>query len=101
MTSQLLGDTMAMLGLSTSITAKIDNITPVQPPGTTALMTLLGYGLWIVGFVGVLGILYCCGKVIMAHRHGDAPQAAGQLGWIFAACILATAAPLLVNTFIA
>ena len=80
--------------------ADIGQFEPVQPPGTSGLMTILGYMLWGVGFIGVIGVMVCSIMMIMAHRKGEAPEAASKLGWIFGACIVATAAPLLVNTFV-
>lgn len=73
---------------------------PTQPPGTEGLITMLQWGIWIVSFVGVIGVLIVGGAMALAHRRGEGSEAAGRLGYVMGGCVLAAAAGPLVNVFI-
>ncbi len=62
-----------------------------QPPGTDGLLTILGWGFWMVSLVGVGGILLVAAFMMLKHRRGEAGESMGSLGWVLGGCVLATA----------
>jgi len=72
----------------------------VQPPGTAGLMTVLGWGAWLVTLACIGGIFAVAGKMAFAHRRGEGSEAVGQLGWVMGACVLIAAAGPIVNLLV-
>ena len=85
---------------STLIAADIDVPASVQPPGTAGLLTVLGWGAWIVTLVCIAGIFAVAAKMAFSHRRGEGSEAVGQLGWVMGACVLIAAAGPIVNVLI-
>jgi hypothetical protein len=71
-----------------------------QPPGTEGLLTVLGWGAWIVTLVCIAGIFAVAAKMAFSHRRGEGSEAVGQLGWVMGACVLIAAAGPIVNVLI-
>jgi len=71
-----------------------------QPPGTEKLSELITWALWIVSFLGVLGVFITAGAMMVAHRRGEGGETAGRLGWVLGGCVLAVAAGPMVNMLI-
>lgn len=71
-----------------------------QPPGTEKLTVLITWALWIVSFLGVLGVFITAGAMMVAHRRGEGGETAGRLGWVLGGCVLAVAAGPMVNMLI-
>ena len=72
----------------------------VQPPGTEAVMTVLGWVSWLVTFLCIIGIFLVAGKMASSHRRGEGSEAVGQLGWVMGACVLVAAAGPIVNVLV-
>lgn len=72
----------------------------VQPPGTAGLLTVLGWGAWIVTLVCIAGIFAVAAKMAFSHRRGEGSEAVGQLGWVMGACVLIAAAGPIVNLLV-
>lgn len=85
---------------STLIAADIDVPASVQPPGTAGLLTVLGWGAWIVTLVCIAGIFAVAAKMAFSHRRGEGSEAVGQLGWVMGACVLIAAAGPIVSVLI-
>ncbi len=85
---------------NTLILAGIKTPASVQPPGTAGLLTVLGWGAWIVTLACIGGIFAVAGKMAFAHRRGEGSEAVGQLGWVMGACVLIAAAGPIVNVLI-
>lgn len=85
---------------STLLAADINVPASVQPPGTAGLLTVLGWGAWIVTLVCIAGIFAVAAKMAFSHRRGEGSEAVGQLGWVMGACILGASATSLVNVLI-
>lgn len=73
---------------------------PVQPPGVGGLTTLLGWGMWLVTFAGIVGVLIAAGSMMLAHRRGEGGEQASKLGWVLGGCCVAAAAAPLVNVLL-
>lgn len=84
----------------TLILADINAPASVQPPGTAGLLTVLGWGAWIVTLACIGGIFAVAGKMAFAHRRGEGSEAVGQLGWVMGACVLIAAAGPIVNLLV-
>ena len=85
---------------STLLAADINVPASVQPPGTAGLLTVLGWGSWIVTLVCIAGIFAVAAKMAFSHRRGEGSEAVGQLGWVMGACVLIAAAGPIVNVLI-
>ena len=84
----------------TLILAGIKVPAPVQPPGTAGLLTVLGWGAWLVTLACIGGIFAVAGKMAFAHRRGEGSEAVGQLGWVMGGCVLIAAAGPIVNVLL-
>ena len=84
----------------TLILAGIEVPAPVQPPGTAGLLTVLGWGAWLVTLACIGGIFAVAGKMAFAHRRGEGSEAVGQLGWVMGGCVLIAAAGPVVNVLL-
>jgi len=71
-----------------------------QPPGTEKLGELITWALWIVSFLGVLGVFITAGAMMISHRRGEGGETAGRLGWVLGGCVLAVAAGPMINMLI-
>ena len=85
-------DTLILAGIKVPV--------PVQPPGTAGLLTVLGWGAWIVTLACIGGIFAVAGKMAFAHRRGEGSEAVGQLGWVMGGCVLIAAAGPIVNVLL-
>ena len=56
---------------ATPAAADVSQPTPIRPPGTEGLTTLLNWGMWLVTFAGIVGVLISAGSMMLAHRRGQ------------------------------
>lgn len=101
---------LALLGLTTADSvvllaspaeAKAPTPGQIQPPGTDGLLTMLGWGGWLVSFVCVAGLLVVAAMMALKHRRGEGGgEALGSLGWVLGACVLGSAAGPLANALV-
>lgn len=80
--------------------ADVSAPTPVQPPGTAGLATLLNWGLWLVTFAAVVGVFIAAGSMMLASRRGEGSEQAAKLGWVAAGCVAAGGASAIVNVLL-
>ena len=90
----------ALAASSTLLAADINVPASVQPPGTAGLLTVLGWGAWIVTLVCIAGVFAVAAKMAFSHRRGEGGEAVGQLGWVMGACVLIAAAGPIVNLLV-
>jgi hypothetical protein len=91
----------ALVGLSAGpAAADITPPTPTRPPGTEGLTTLLNWGMWIVTFAGIVGVLIAAGSMMISHRRGEGGEQAAKLGWVMGGCCVAAAAGPIVNVLL-
>lgn len=69
-----------------------------QPPGTKGLNTLLRWGMWIVMFLAVVGIMVTGAMMVISHNQGRGSDHMGRLGFVFGGMVLALGAATVVNT---
>jgi hypothetical protein len=92
---------VAALALSaTPAAANVTQPTPVRPPGTEGLTTLLNWGMWLVTFAGIVGVLISAGSMMLAHRRGEGSEQAAKLGWVLGGCCVAAASASVVNVLL-
>ena len=73
--------TLGLLALSAGpAAADITPPTPTRPPGTEGLTTLMNWGMWIVTFAGIIGVLIANFIVDIAYVIVDPRTRAGIQG---------------------
>ena len=93
--------TAATLVLAASpASADVSQPTPIRPPGTEGLTTLLNWGMWLVTFAGIIGVLITAGSMMLAHRRGEGSEQAAKLGWVMGGCCVAAASASVVNVLL-
>ena len=80
--------------------ADITPPTPARPPGTEGLTTLLNWGMWLVTFAGIIGVLIAAGSMMLSHRRGEGGEQASKLGWVMGGCCVAAASGPIVNVLL-
>jgi hypothetical protein len=92
---------VGLVGLSAGpAAADIPPPSPARPPGTEGLTTLLNWGMWIVTFAGIVGVLIAAGSMMISHRRGEGGEQASKLGWVMGGCCVAAAAGPIVNVLL-
>lgn len=96
---------LLLAGISAAVaggpaSADITAPTPVQPPGTAGLATLLNWALWLVTFAAVIGVFITAGSMMLAHKRGEGSEQAAKLGWVLGGCVAAAGATAIVNTLL-
>ena len=84
----------------TPAAADVTQPSPVRPPGTEGLTTLLNWGMWLVTFAGIVGVLIAAGSMMLAHRRGEGSEQAAKLGWVMGGCCVAAASASVVNVLL-
>ncbi|KOX13691.1 hypothetical protein [Nocardiopsis sp. NRRL B-16309] len=81
----------------------VPNPAPAVPEGLQGPVNqVISYAKWIVMSLGMLGILYCAGQMIMGRRNRHQMSADGAMGipWVIGGIsLLAIGAPL-INSFL-
>jgi hypothetical protein len=80
--------------------ADITPPSPSRPPGTEGLTTLLNWGMWVVTFAAIIGVLIAAGSMMLSHRRGEGGEQASKLGWVLGGCCVAAAAGPIVNVLL-
>ena len=93
---------MEALSLAADVLAAIPNPSPEEPPGGAGFLKILGWGAWIVFGLGVLGILFAAGKMMIDQKSGHGGgQHAQALGMVLVGCIVASVASGIVGGVVA
>ncbi len=95
-----LGAMLATVLVAGPAAADVGAPSPTRPPGTEGLDTLLSWGMWLVTFAGIVGVLIAAGSMMLAHRRGEGGEQASKLGWVLAGCCMAAAAAPIVNVLL-
>ena len=92
---------VALVGLSAGpAAADITQPSPVRPPGTEGLTTLLSWGMYLIAFAGIVGVLIASGSMMLSNRRGEGGEQAAKLGWVMGGCIVAAASASIVNVLL-
>lgn len=91
---------IALMASTSPAFADIGAPTPVRPPGTQGLSTLLNWGMWLVTFAGIVGVLIAAGSMMLSHRRGEGAEQAAKLGWVLGGCCVAAASASVVNVLL-
>lgn len=86
-----------------ALAADVPDPAPVQIPGLEGpLDTIIGWGKWLMFFLGVIGLLICAGQMAIGrrNRHSFAADGAAGIPWVLGACSLAVIAPAVIGAFI-
>ena len=67
---------------------ELPNPDPVQPPGTDAISTILGWAKWIGLVMAIFGIIIVAIIMSVSSRRGEGQQNLGTLGFIFMAVVM-------------
>jgi hypothetical protein len=85
------------------LAASVPDPPPVPVPGLQApLDTIIGWGKWLMFFLGVIGLLICAGQMAIGrrNRHSFAADGAAGIPWVLGAVSLAVIAPAVIGAFI-
>lgn len=83
--------------------ASAPNPAPVVPDGMAdPVNQIIGWGKWIVMALGVIGLLFCAGQMIMGrkNRHQMAADGATGIPWVIGGVSLIALSAPLVDAFI-
>jgi hypothetical protein len=72
--------------------AGVPNPAPTPIPGLTGpLDTIIGWGKWLLFFLGVIGLLSCSGQMAIGrrNRHSFAADGAAGIPWVLGGLSLA------------
>lgn len=98
MIAELHALTLAAASSTTDLLAAIpDPGQGTEPPGATAILTVLSWIAWIVFAACVAGVLVVAIKLALAFRRGEGGEAVGQLGWVLGAAILGSSAAAIIG----
>jgi hypothetical protein len=92
--------TLLLLVPASPALADVPDPTPTRPPGTEGLTTLLNWGMWLVTFAGIVGVLISAASMMLAHRRGEGGEQAAKLGWVLGGCCIAAAGASMVNVLL-
>lgn len=93
MTPALYAFAVSIHATATGLVAKgsgVKGLNPqiTQPPGTDSFSTILGWVMWIVVALCILGVFLVAGRMAVNHRRGEGADHASALGWVLGACVL-------------
>jgi hypothetical protein len=80
------------LHLAAAIAAGVPNPAPTPIPGLQGpLDTVIGWGKWLLFFLGVIGLLICSGQMAIGrkNRHSFAADGAAGIPWVLGGLSLA------------
>ncbi|QVJ03491.1 hypothetical protein KGD82_27820 (plasmid) [Nocardiopsis eucommiae] len=83
--------------------ASAPNPAPIVPDGMSGPVNqIIGWGKWIVMALGVIGLLFCAGQMIMGrkNRHQMAADGATGIPWVIGGVSLIALSAPLVDAFI-
>ena len=75
----------------------IPNPEPIQPPGTTGFVTIMGWVKWVALAVCVIGIIVAGALMAINSRRGEGGEHAGRIGFALGGVIVISAAASLVG----
>lgn len=77
-----------------------DLLAVITPPSDVLapLLVLLSWAAWCAVCACIAGLLIVAGRLMLAHRAGEADRTAQQLAWVLAACLLLSSATAIVST---
>lgn len=81
----------------TTLTLEIPSPSPVQPPGTEGLTTILGWAKWVALAVCILGLFMAGALMAIQSRRGEGGEHAGKIGMALGGVIIISAAASLVG----
>lgn len=70
------------------------------PPGADKLTMVLGWALYVVIALAVLGVFLVAGKMILSHRRGEGGEHVSGLAFVLIGCILIGSASGIVKMFV-
>lgn len=70
------------------------------PPGSDKLTMVLGWALYVVIALAVLGVFVVAGKMVLSHRRGEGGEHASSLAFVLIGCILIGSASGIVSMFV-
>lgn len=70
------------------------------PPGSEKMTMVLGWALWVVIALAVLGVFIVAGKMILSHRRGEGGEHASGLAFVLMGCVLIGSASGIVKMFV-
>jgi cytochrome b subunit of formate dehydrogenase len=78
-----------------------DLLAVAPPTGVTApLLTLLSWVAWCAVCACITGLLMVAGRLMLAHRAGEADRSAQQLAWVLIALLAISSATAVVSTIL-
>ncbi len=85
------------------LAAGVPNPAPLQVPGLAGpLNTIIGWGKWLVMYLGVIGLLICAAQMAIGrrNRHSFAADGAAGIPWVLGGVSLAVIAAGVIGVFL-
>ncbi|MFJ8166504.1 hypothetical protein ACIRBY_37070 [Streptomyces sp. NPDC096136] len=85
-----------------AVLADVPAPSSVAPPGVvqSKFTLILGWVMWVVSGLAVIGIFVVAGKMFTSFRTGEGSEHMNMLGKVLAGCILAASAAPIVNAIL-
>ena len=80
-----------------ALPAQVPDPTPVQPPGTEGLNTLMGWAKWVALAVCILGLFAAGALMAIQSRRGEGGEHVGKIGMALGGVIVISAGAALVG----
>jgi hypothetical protein len=99
--------TEAVLHLHASVAGvlagAVPNPAPIPVPGLgPKLNTIIGWGKWVMIFLGIIGLIICGGQMAIGrrNRHSFAADGAAGIPWVLGGLTLVSISSLVVGVFL-
>lgn len=76
---------------------QVPNPEPVQPPGTSGFVTIMGWAKWVALAVCILGLIAAGALMAIQSRRGEGGEHVGKIGMALGGVIVISAAASLVG----
>lgn len=97
----MIGHTLLSLSEHAAVLAQVDDIKPIQPPGASGLVKIVGWLAWAVSIAGVAALVYAGGRFAWERYHGGALEAPKIVLGTLIGGVIATSAGPIMNAVIA
>jgi hypothetical protein len=95
---------LAIAAARPALAGAIPNPPAVTPPGNlvTAVNTVIGWGKWIMFYLGIIGLLICGVQMLIGrrNRHSFAADGAAGIPWVLGGLSLVSASSGIVAVFL-
>ncbi|MBX9244626.1 hypothetical protein ICW40_07360 [Actinotalea ferrariae] len=89
------------MSLLVTILTAVPDPSPVQPPGTEGLTSIMGWVKWVALAICIIGLIIAGAMMAIQSRRGEGGEHAGKIGMALGGVIVISAAGSLVGFLMA